>query len=232
MLEKLYNNEVKIWNIAFNEQAYLKFEPYFYILSPSEKYRSDSFKLEWCRKIYVLTYVILRLILSTYTGIKPELIKLYSNKYGKPFIESNKLSFNISHSKEQIAIALSAFEVGIDIEYVDPEFNFHEITDMVLSDNEKLAIKALNPSLQNRQFFLYWTQKEALLKAIGTGINLDLNTLEIISGNKIYKFKEWKITSFKISNSNYVGHIAYKHNNKRIKYYDAYAPAHVRIAGC
>jgi 4'-phosphopantetheinyl transferase len=226
MARELCSNHIEIWDIDLNEQVCFKFEPYFHILSLEEKQKSDSFKVAWGKKVYILTYIILRLLLSNCIGIKPELIKLYKNKYGKPFIGSNKLNFNISHSKTKLVIALSAYEVGIDIEYIDPNFDVYEISDMVLSRNEKLVIEELEPDLQKKQFFLYWTQKEALLKAIGTGINSDLNILEVVpsstiydNSDKVYRFKEWNIVSCKNLNKNYVGHIAYRYNrynNKKI----------------
>lgn len=39
------------------------------------------------------------------------------NKNGKPFIDKN-IYFNISHSKDLVAIAISDSEVGVDIEYL------------------------------------------------------------------------------------------------------------------
>lgn len=212
MLQKLYKNQIKIWSIHLDEELYSRFKPYFYVLSSKEIERAAGFKVEWSRKVYILTRVILRLILSTYIGISPRLIKFYKNDYGKPFILLNDLHFNISHSNKKLAIAISKFEIGIDIEYVDPEFDFYEIINLVLSRSELLTLKGLLSHVQRKQFFLYWTQKEALLKAIGTGINTDLNTLDL-SYNKKCSFKEWNINSFKILDSNYMGCIAYKMSN-------------------
>ena len=227
MTRKLANDCIEIWQADLNEYMFLKFNSCFQILSKEEKENANSFKMDYHRKCYILSHVILRLLLSKYTGIIPELIEIHKNKYGKPFIKSDELKFNISHSKDKLAIAMASFEVGIDIEYINPNFDIYEIIDITLSESEKLNIKKLEFSLQNKQFYKYWTQKEALLKAMGTGINMDLNKLEIpnnISDNNrisIYKEKKWIIEPFNSFNKNYIGHIVYNgKNNKIMQYYN------------
>ena len=226
MTRKLANDCIEIWQADLNEYMFLKFNSYFQVLSKEEKENANSFKMDYHRKCYILSHVILRLLLSKYTGIIPELIEIHKNKYGKPFIKSDKLKFNMSHSKGKLAIAMASFEVGIDIEYINPNFDIYEIIDIALSESEKLNIKKLEFSLQKKQFYKYWTQKEAFLKAMGTGINMDLNKLEIPNNTSdnnrisIYKEKKWIIEPFNSFNKDYIGHIAYNDkNNKIIQYY-------------
>lgn len=223
---KLLENSIEIWDIELKEHLFFKLEPYFHILSNEEKQRYHNFKVDGRRKLYIITWITLRLLLSKYINKKPEQIIFYKNKYGKPFIKASSLKFNISHSKEKLVVAISECEVGVDIEYIDINFDIDDIMGIVLSENEKSFIKTLKPELQRKQFFLYWTQKEALLKAIGTGINIDLNTLEINSSTavnnnyKILRFKEWSILPLQTLDLKYVGHIAYKYNvSKTLKYF-------------
>ena len=89
-----------------------------------------------------------------------------------------------------------------------------------------MNIKKLEFSLQKKQFYKYWTQKEAFLKAMGTGINMDLNKLELPNNTlynnriSIYKEKKWFIEPFNSFNKDYIGHIVYNDkNNKIIQYY-------------
>lgn len=220
MIGKFADDRIEIWQDGLNEYMFLKFNSYLHVLSKEEKENANKFKNDYHRKCYILSHIILRLLLSKYTGISPKLIEIHKNKYGKPFIKSHKLKFNLSHSKAKLAIAIC--EIGIDIEYVNPNFDIHEILDITLSENEKMNIMRLKPSLQKKQFYLYWTEKEALLKAMGTGINMDLTKLEIsndtIDNNKI---KEWIIAPFNSFDKNYTGHVVYKHKNiKIIQYYN------------
>lgn len=222
---KLLEDTIEIWDIDLSEDLFLKFEPYFYILDDIEKVRANNFKVDWNRKVYILARTILRLLVSNYIDVKPRMIQFYKSTYGKPFIKPNELKFNISHSRKKLAIIISKDEVGIDVEYVNPNFKFFEVLDIVLSKNEILSVQELEPKLQRKQFFLYWTQKEALLKAIGTGINLDLNALEACpnpityNSYESFRFEDWIIFPLKNYYTNYVGHAAYKyHSRKNIRY--------------
>ena len=195
MIRKLDNNIIEIWQIDFSKYMFTNYNCYSHVLSSEEKENASSFKIDYQRKSYILSRVILRFLLSKYTGISPELIKIYKNEYAKPFIKSSgPIKFNISHSKDKLAIAIASSEVGIDIEYINPSFDIHEVMNMTLSENEKLNIKKLEPDLQKKKFYSYWTQKEALLKAIGTGINMDLNKLEIHNNKFSNRGKEWFIS--------------------------------------
>ncbi len=84
----------------------------------------------------------------------------------KPFIK-NAPYFNISHSGDVIVCAISkSYEIGIDIEKIKPIKieNFNSI----LSKEDLKFIK--NKKDHSKAFFEVWTKKEAVLKAIGTGI--------------------------------------------------------------
>lgn len=226
--KKLTDDQIEIWQVDFTEDMFLKLNAYFYVLSKEERCNANSFKIDYHKRFYILSRIILRLLLSKYIDIAPELINIHKNKYGKPFIKPAVLNFNISHSHQKLVVGISKCKVGIDIEYVDLNFNFSEIIDIVLSANEKKIIKKLDYPIQYRQFFRYWTQKEALLKAIGIGLNLELHTIEIPYNNEFYsgnsylhKIKKWYVVPFNSFSKNYIGHIAYKNkNSKMIRYYN------------
>ena len=50
--------------------------------------------------------------------------------------------------KDKLAIAIASFEIGIDIEYINPNLDIHEIIDITLSESEKLNI---SQKLQKRK---------------------------------------------------------------------------------
>lgn len=86
----------------------------------------------------------------------------------KPYIK-NAPYFNISHSGDFVICAVSKnFEIGIDIEKIKPIKieNFKNL----LSKEEVEFIKT--HKIKEKAFFDIWTKKEAVLKAIGTGIIL------------------------------------------------------------
>ncbi len=128
------------------------------------------------------------------------------NEYGKPYITGGPC-FSISHCKEGIAVAVSDEPVGIDIEGIRHA-------------DEELIRRVMNPAEQeqirsDRDFTRLWTQKEAVVKAIGTGIVSfeQLQTILVDSG----KLKdertgevesgEWKVETFETEK--YIYSIAY-----------------------
>ena len=83
----------------------------------------------------------------------------------------HNIKFNISHAQEYVIIAVidnPAYEVGVDIEYIDRNSNdFREMAKIVYSDFEISQIKNVD------DFFNFWTKKESLIKARGTGFGED-----------------------------------------------------------
>ncbi len=86
------------------------------------------------------------------------------NQFGKPYIPS--LFFSISHCKTAIIVAVSDREIGVDIES-DRSANEALIAYTMNDAEQALIRRSPNPE---RAFVRLWTQKEALLKAKGTGI--------------------------------------------------------------
>ena len=88
-------------------------------------------------------------------------------EYGKPYlIDYPDIHFNISHSGEYIACAVSDKPVGIDIQKIG-EYNF-DVAKRVCNEKELVQIES---SLDKAsEFTKLWTQKEVVLKMYGTGI--------------------------------------------------------------
>ena len=85
------------------------------------------------------------------------------NEHGKPYIENGPY-FSISHCKEGIAVAIDDQPIGIDIEAI--RHANEDLIERTMNEKERLAISELGM----REFTRFWTQKEAILKAEGTGI--------------------------------------------------------------
>lgn len=94
--------------------------------------------------------------------------------YGKPSL-SNAVYFSLSHTKTAIAVAIDHAPVGIDVEtIVSPaRISDRHFLDRTMSPAEQQQIAAADdPCLA---FTELWTKKEALVKLLGTGI--DMSTL-------------------------------------------------------
>ena len=119
------------------------------------------------------------------------------NEHGKPYIERGPF-FSISHCKEAIAVALDDQPIGIDVESIrrfDPE-----LVTRTMNDSEQALIAA--SETPERVFTRLWTQKEAILKMEGTGIESFEQLQTILS-----KYRNIEIST--IENEKYIYTIAY-----------------------
>jgi 4'-phosphopantetheinyl transferase len=152
------------------------------LLSAGELEKALRFRFIQDQRRYIVTHAILRIILGGYLNSMPNKIEFISNDYGKPSLPEKfkKIHFNLSHSKGLSALVFSTkSEIGIDVEKIDPEFDFDLIANTHFSNAENNFILAENGQSRKR-FYTLWTRKEALLKAVGTGIgeNLGIEVFE------------------------------------------------------
>lgn len=128
------------------------------------------------------------------------------NDFGKPYIKGCPIYFNISHSKEIVVCALSnQTEIGIDIEYIQP-ICFRNFRPFMLS-SEWSKIKEEDNCLD--EFYHYWTQKEAVLKADGSGLSTNLRSFEIKNGRTYINNDFFYVTNLYIED-NYCCNLAIK----------------------
>lgn len=94
---------------------------------------------------------------------------------GKPHLTlspSHPLNFSLSHTKCAIAVAVDSQPVGIDIESIASARRLEPLfLDRTMNADEQALIReSADPCLV---FTELWTRKEALVKALGTGLNID-----------------------------------------------------------
>lgn len=121
-------------------------------------------------------------------GLKePPTLSLSEN--GKPYFKDlPDFHFNISHSKNLLAIAFSNAPVGVDIEK-HREINLR-IAERYFCETEKQYVN--DPV----SFFYVWTRKEAYLKKSGDGIKKRLDSFCVLNDPKIktYTFEGFTLS--------------------------------------
>lgn len=117
------------------------------------------------------------------------------NGYGKPFFKDGP-SFNLSHSGDLCVIAQDEFEIGIDVEIMD-EKNL-QVCNHVFAEDELVWMQE-EPLTR---FHILWTQKEALVKAVGKGMNISLNTFSVMpfqnQKNLEYDNRLWQCETIRV----------------------------------
>lgn len=116
-------------------------------------------------------------LLAQKLNVNPADVVFAKHEYGKPYLLDHTLHFNHSHSQQYYALALSKHvkDIGIDVEELDRKVRLDSLAQHAFHADEYATWQTLE---QDREFwFKVWTTKEAVLKASGLGIRLDLNTL-------------------------------------------------------
>ena len=178
-------DEPFIWLIHTDSYSAPEISSFEKLLSVQEQEKAARFKFLRDRNSYIVTHALLRIILGNHLGSEPAEIEFISNDFGKPSLagKCKKIHFNLSHSSECSVLAFSIkSEIGVDIEKIDPGFDFDLIAKAHFSETENSFIDAERDESRKR-FYTVWTRKEALLKAIGTGIggNLDVEVFRKVN---------------------------------------------------
>ncbi|WP_347460911.1 4'-phosphopantetheinyl transferase superfamily protein [Acinetobacter sp. ANC 7454] len=99
-------------------------------------------------------------------------------EHGKPYLKAHpEYSFNHTHSKNMYALALSkqVANLGVDIEELSRKVRFEALAGHAFHPEEFKIWQSLDYDLE--YWFKVWTTKEAVLKANGLGIRINLNEL-------------------------------------------------------
>lgn len=123
----------------------------------------------------------LRSLLSAYTSVAPRELEIGFNQYGKPHLPLRyRLGFNLSHSENLAVIAIGRNQmIGIDIERLVLPWGGHALAQQVFSAEEYRSFTALPDDGLLIPFLTCWTRKEALAKALGVGLTLDLREISV-----------------------------------------------------
>ncbi|WP_305906414.1 4'-phosphopantetheinyl transferase superfamily protein [Methylomarinum sp. Ch1-1] len=156
-------------------------EAYYALLDQQERRVADSMHRPSVRDRYLETRARLRLKLADYVGQLPEALAIARSEHGKPYLpDYPELSFNLSHSGDQLLLAVTAgSRLGVDVETVRPRSGMEGLARKCFAASELRDWKALPQEQQTIAFYRYWTAKEAFVKATGRGIGLGLNKVVV-----------------------------------------------------
>ena len=153
------------------------------LLSDDERARQRSFVSPELRRRFGAARAGLRTLLGRHLDRDPRSLAFATNEFGKPRLAGDgQVHFNLSHCEERAVLAVSDAEVGIDLER-DRPIEHVDLARRYFHANEVAAITASRDEAeQRRAFFLVWTLKEAVVKALGTGLSTPLDSFEIAIG--------------------------------------------------
>ena len=225
--EKIQVNSLKLSH-HLNDVAGL--ETY---LSIKEIEKANRFKFERDRTRFIIGRAFLRKMLGNILNFDPSLLNIEADVYGKPFLSNEQhrhLHFNLSHSGDYIIYAFSPdSNIGIDIEKINPSIDHLEIARRYFSSRE---IAFLNETKNGHKvtelFYLIWSRKEALLKAVGTGLLPNLKDIDVLK-DSIDLFAQ-KINSSRTIGSKWTIHDLFVHVDYKAAVSYSDDPRQVNIA--
>jgi 4'-phosphopantetheinyl transferase len=209
----LNTNDVIIYSIYLPNFINLKSDLANF-LNATDLKKAAHFHNELDRTKFIIYRSILKFVIAAHTKLDAKNINFHYDINKKPYLASHPwLYFNISHSQDFAVVAISSKRVGIDIEYSSENFDFESLVPEIFDCNEILTIQ--NSTNKKNSFYNLWTRKEALVKALGKGIDEDFKYIPCLDGEHSLDSKlikndgNWQVYSFELADQ-YPGAIAFE----------------------
>jgi len=163
-----------IYQKSFSDEM-RRLDDYLALLDDQETARMRRFKFEHLQQHYAISRGLLKEKLALQCECHPSDLKIVYGEKKKPFLKNATVHFNLSHSNDRWLLALATKPVGVDIEFIDPKLDFMPLAERFFAKKEVNTLKVTAPEKQREQFFALWVAKEAVVKAIGTGLATNLD---------------------------------------------------------
>lgn len=146
-------------------------------LTAAEREQAGRFHFPADSLSWSATRAALRGVLAAATGVEPRAVELQWEAHGKPTLAG--LHFNLSHTRG-LAVILVADHgpVGIDLEHRERAGSLLGCVDAFCHPLEIDRLPAADEP-RGAALLKTWVHKEALLKAIGTGLSYDPRQLRL-----------------------------------------------------
>lgn len=134
------------------------------------------------RDALLATYALQRLWIAELLGLPPARVELARDERGRPCLADARLHTSLSHAGERAALALTATgPVGVDLEPADRARDMPELEERVAHPLERRALPAAADA-RGHALLRLWVRKEALLKAAGIGLELEMDRFQAPEG--------------------------------------------------
>ncbi len=174
---------VQVARIDFDWRVSLA-SPAYAALSDAERARAARYLRHEDAVRSAATRVALRDVLGAALGVAPRDIEIVVDASGRPSLDPAhraSLDFNVSHAGDHALIAWAgAGRVGVDIESCNRTTDWRALTAEVCAATEAAYLDGLPPAARAGAFMRVWSAKEALLKALGTGIVGGLRAFAVV----------------------------------------------------
>lgn len=173
------------------------------LLDDAERERWAAYRREVDRERFLVGCALAKTVIAAYTGQHPEQVSFdrvcrqCGRPHGKPAVRGGGPELSISHSGDLVAVAVATAPVGVDVEQLDGRAR--ELGDgdpaalgrMVLAEEERAALAAVDPERRARAFLVAWTRKEAVTKARGDGLRVPFGEVVVAADLAVPRVTAW-----------------------------------------
>lgn len=150
-------------------------------LPDPERQEHDRHARPMDRLLYAAAHALKRHALSQRFDGLPLAWEFTEGPYGKPRLsnppDGADPRFNLSHTPGLVAVAVAdGIDLGLDVEALDPAHADMDTADAFAHRTELGDLDPAAPDFVDR-FYRLWTRKEALAKATGLGLALEVRAL-------------------------------------------------------
>jgi 4'-phosphopantetheinyl transferase len=172
--------DVHLWRVDLSRE---KERPWRGILTTDEQERANRFHFAADRRRFTVTRALLRTILGQYLDAAPTSLRFERNEFGKPSLARTQnprgIHFNVAHSGACSLLAFGlAMQLGVDVEDLRIQRNVVGLARAICSPSQYVSFLALPEPMHKKAFFEAWTRKEAVVKALGGGLCIPLDSFE------------------------------------------------------
>ncbi len=146
------------------------------LLSAAERMRFQGIRHPRTRQHFLLGRVALRSLLAERLSMQAAAVPLVVAPDGGVDVATSPVRVSIAHSGQR-AVAVAALRtIGVDLEHIRPRSE--DVSDFILHASERCDYEALTLD-PTRRLILYWTLKEAVLKALRAGLRRSPKTIRL-----------------------------------------------------
>jgi 4'-phosphopantetheinyl transferase len=173
------------------------------LLDDTERQRWAAYRRDADRARFLVGCALAKTVVAACTGQRPARVSFdrtcgqCGKPHGKPAVRGGGPELSVSHSGDLVAVALATAPVGVDVEQLDGRAR--ELGDgdpaalgrIVLAEEERAALAAIEPEGRARAFLVAWTRKEAVTKARGDGLRVPFGEVVVAADLAAPRVTAW-----------------------------------------
>jgi 4'-phosphopantetheinyl transferase len=151
------------------------------ILSDAERRRAERTGHAAVRRRFVTGRALLRSLVAETLPTSAVEVRIDQEPLGRPWLPDHPetgVSVSATHDRVVVAVAVGTSHLGVDVERLDRPL--HIPAGRWCTPTEVVALERLTDRDRRRRHLELWTGKEAVTKALGTGLRRPLRDVEVL----------------------------------------------------